>query len=179
VIVDLLKAARQSQFPEIRRPQRTIRIAESVGEIGAYARSLDPNGPIACDVETRKGQITCIGFSQSREFALVVPFIKGHKAHYWETPEIEAEALAAVAAILRHPAPKLFQNGLYDLQYIWRVWHLHVTNPLHDTMLRHHAQYPELQKGLGFLGSVYTDEPAWKLMRAKAKTDTEFKRDDE
>jgi hypothetical protein len=39
-----------------------------------------------------------------------------------------------------------------------------------DTMLMHHALQPEMEKGLGFLGSVYTDEPAWKFMRAKHET---------
>ena len=43
-------------------------------------------------------------------------------------------------------------------------------------MLMSHALYPELQKGLGFLGSVWTDEPAWKLMRSSKSTET--KRDE-
>jgi hypothetical protein len=33
-----------------------------------------------------------------------------------------------------------------------------------------------MQKGLGFLGSVYTQEPAWKMMRGKKIT--EMKKDD-
>jgi hypothetical protein len=32
-------------------------------------------------------------------------------------------------------------------------------------MLLHHALQPESLKGLGFLGSVYTDEGNWKQMR--------------
>jgi hypothetical protein len=32
-------------------------------------------------------------------------------------------------------------------------------------MLLHHALQPESEKGLGFLGSVYTNEASWKLMR--------------
>jgi len=36
-------------------------------------------------------------------------------------------------------------------------------------MLAHHALQPESEKGLGFLGSVYTNEPSWKLMRARGK----------
>ena len=37
-------------------------------------------------------------------------------------------------------------------------------------MLKHHAINPELEKGLGFLGSVYSYEPAWKLMRKNDST---------
>ena len=34
-------------------------------------------------------------------------------------------------------------------------------------MLLHHALYPEMLKGLGFLGSIYSEEIAWKSMRTK------------
>ena len=34
-------------------------------------------------------------------------------------------------------------------------------------MLLHHSLFPELQKGLGFLGSIYTNEASWKLMRGQ------------
>ncbi len=60
--------------------------------------------------------------------------------------------------------PKVFQNGMYDMQYLWSMG-LTVVNPRHDTMLLHHSLVPEMLKGLGFLGSIYTSEPAWKLMR--------------
>jgi len=41
-------------------------------------------------------------------------------------------------------------------------------------MLLHHALQPESLKGLGFLGSIYTDESNWKLMRKS----TTIKRDE-
>jgi hypothetical protein len=44
-------------------------------------------------------------------------------------------------------------------------------------MLLHHALQPEVQKGLGFLGSIYTEEPAWKIMRPRGKGT--IKREDE
>lgn len=34
-------------------------------------------------------------------------------------------------------------------------------------MVMHHALFPEMEKNLGFLGSIYTSEPAWKMMRPK------------
>ena len=43
-------------------------------------------------------------------------------------------------------------------------------NATHDTMLLHHALQPKSPKGLDYLGSVYTDESAWKLaIRLKHK----------
>ena len=121
---------------------------------------------LAVDIETTLGQITHIGFAPSRSRALVIPFVdlSQPSGSYWPTPEAEHSAWNMVEELLTHPALKVFQNGLYDLQYIIRMG-LRVTNTQHDTMLLHHSMYPELQKGLGFLGSVYTSESSWKLLR--------------
>jgi hypothetical protein len=59
---------------------------------------------------------------------------------------------------------------LYDLHHLWRNYGISVRNAEEDTMLLHHALQPESPKGLDFLGSVYTDEAAWKLMRQRGKT---------
>lgn len=177
VVADLMKAKRQSLFPEVRRPSRKITIDPTLKDLEEFYDALGEAQVLAVDVETRLGQITEIGFAPSPSSALVVPFVRGFKENYWHTTEQEAAALAVVRQILTHSVPKVFQNGLYDIQYIWRTWHIAPRNCSEDTMLHHHALYPELQKGLGFLGSVYTDEPAWKLMRAKGST--QEKRDDE
>lgn len=177
VVADLMKAKRQAEFPEIRRPKRLIIHSPSLTEIADYLGSLVLDLPLAVDIETRLGQITEIGFSQDPTLALVVPFIQGFKDHYWASPGEEVAALRLVQAVLQHPCPKVLQNGLYDIQYIWKTWGFPPRNCLYDTMLRHHSLFPELPKGLGFLGSIYTDEPAWKIMRNKK--DTVEKRDDE
>jgi len=65
--------------------------------------------------------------------------------------------------------PSVFQNGLYDIHFLWRRYGISVPNAIDDTMLMHHAFQPEMEKGLGFLASIYTDEQSWKFMR---KTDT-------
>lgn len=69
----------------------------------------------------------------------------------------------------------IFHNCAYDLQYLLREG-FRITGPVHDTMLMHHAHLPEMRKSLGFLGSVYTDEPAWKSMRERGEET--FKLDD-
>lgn len=176
-VTDFMKAKRQSLFPEILRPSRKLQINVTVSDIRRWVREVLPSASIlSVDVETRMGQITEISFSEAVDKALVVPFIKGFKENYFSFSD-EVEALRLVHEILLHPVPKLFQNGLYDIQYIWRTWKVPPRNSQHDTMLLHHAMYPEMAKGLGFLGSVYTDEPAWKLMRRNK--DTTQKRDDE
>lgn len=172
VIADLMKAKVQAEFPEIRRPRRLLTVNPSLSDLRLFHQRLceTPPATLAVDVETKFGQITEISFAPSAHESFVVPFVKGFRSNYWPTQSDEASALALCKAILQTEIPKIFQNGLYDLQYIWRTWRFAPRNCLHDTMIRHHAMLPEVQKGLGFLGSIYTDEPAWKLMRARKLT---------
>lgn len=169
-ILDLRKAAREAEFPEVRRPARTVYIPETIAELEAlYDEHLRPAREMAFDIETAKGQITCIGFSPSVSTSVVVPFVDMRKpsGSYW--PDLPSENLAwnTVRHVLDLPCPKVGQNGLYDLNFLWARYGIPVRNYSHDTMLLSHALQPELSKGLAFLGSLHTDEPAWKLQRSK------------
>ena len=66
--------------------------------------------------------------------------------------------------------PKLFQNGAYDIAFLWRAYGIKTMGAAHDTMLLQHALQPEALKGLGYLGSIYSDEGSWKHMRRKDET---------
>lgn len=168
VAADLLKAARERDFSEIRRPQRRVIVNPTLPEVLAYCTRLHPI--LSVDIETKLGQITCIGFASAIDSAFVVPFVTDHGDHSYWGFEDELMVWRAIKGLLESPVQKLFQNGLYDLQYLARMG-IRPANCTADTMLLHHALYPELKKSLGFLGSIYTNEPAWKLMRT-AKTDT-------
>ena len=174
IITDLIKAGREGQFPEIRRPARQVTISPTLVECEAWVRDVLANPPplLSVDIETEGGQIKCVGFGRSRTEAFIIPFLDKAKPTYshWPTAGEERRAWDLCEALLSSPIPKLFQNGVYDLQYLLRAG-LRIAACHHDTMLLHHSWFPEMLKGLGFLGSVYTDEPAWKLMRL-AKADT-------
>jgi len=170
VKADLLKALRESTFPEIRRPHRQVLVNPTLDEIRWW---IETEGRLAnyisVDIETGAGQIKCIGFAARTDFSMVVPFVnlRANGGNYWDSLDDERIAWALVKEIMQLPAPKLFQNGMYDLQYILRMG-IVPRNCGEDTMLMHHSLFPELQKGLGFLGSIYTQEPAWKLMRGQS-----------
>lgn len=164
VIVDLLKARREMEFPEIRRPVRKITVSPTMEEIREWA--IRSHVALAVDTETKRGQLRTVQFARSPYEALVIPFWIG-AGDYWPTLETELEAWSWVKYLLSLPCPKIFQNGLYDLQFFLR-YGIKPVNCLHDTMLLHHALYPELLKGLGFLGSYLTDESSWKLMRGRS-----------
>lgn len=177
-VLDLAKAYRESHFPEVRRPEREIWIEPTLEDIHEYRRTrLDVANRIGVDIETAGNQITCIGFAADRHSAIVIPFVDYRRTgkNYWPTEADERAAWAIVGDILSSPRPeKVFQNGLYDIAFLWRSVGIRVYGAGHDTMLLHHALQPESLKSLDFLGSVYTDEGAWKQMR-KVQT---IKKDD-
>lgn len=172
-ILDLQKAKRESEFPELRRPRREIWLEPTLEDIRRFIQDHLTNASrIAFDIETDRGeQITCIGFAPSEKLALVIPFVDPRKprGNYWSSLEDELEAWNLVQSILDLSIPTFGQNGLYDIQYLWRKYGITVRDYAHDTMLLHHSLLPESPKGLGYLGSVYTNEVAWKADRIRGK----------
>lgn len=173
-IADLLKARRESEYPELRLLRRSLYIEPSITDLLQWEEILCSAEKVAVDIETFRGQITCIGFAPSPTAAYVVPFFYGLKS-YWPTVADESIAYKVVRNILASPAIKILQNGMYDLQYCakygWRVM-----NFLHDTMIAHHSLYPGMPKGLDFLGSLFCNERAWKQFRPRGGEN--FKRDE-
>ena len=172
-VLDLQKARREADFPEIRRPQRIVYTEPLLGDLERfYEEYIRPAKCLSVDIETRDNQITCIVFAPTIDLALVVPFEDLRKVggSYWGSLEAELAAWKWVRDVLDSPTPKVFQNGLFDLHRLWRGYGISVRNAQHDTMLLHHALQPESPKGLAYLGSIYTDESAWKLtVRLKHK----------
>lgn len=175
VIADLMKAARQAEFPEIRRPYREIWIDPTLPDINEFYRLyMLKTNKISIDIETAgQTQITCVGFAPSEDRALVIPFVDWRKpgGNYWQTAHQEKLAWGWVRKFCEHvevpDAEVVGQNFLYDINWLLSKLGIYIRNFRRDTMLKHHAINPELEKSLGFQGSVYTDEPAWKLMRSK------------
>ncbi len=179
VVIDLMKAAREMTFPEIRRPAREIWIEPTLEDLEEfYDNYIDRCSLLSVDIETSGKLITCIGFSPRKDIALVVPFFDPRKRgrSYWPTARDEGQAKLFCKRVLETARiKKLFQNGLYDVAFLWRADGIRVMGAEEDTMLLHHALQPESLKGLGFLGSIYTDEGSWKQMRGEVET---VKRDD-
>ena len=174
--IDMCKAKREAEFPQIKRPKRYIHLDPTLADIESfYEKYVVPAPFVACDIETKSDTITEVGFATSASRALVIPFWSRQNVNYWRTPEAEREAWNWVRRILSEK-PTIGQNFQYDMQYFWRKMGIACPQFAGDTMLLHHALQPEMKKGLGFLGSVYTDEPSWKFMRSDHST---MKKEDE
>lgn len=193
VIADFIKARLEAETPDITRPSRQCLITPTLAEVEAWTNATLANPPplVACDTETSRGQITMIGFARAIDDALLIPFVNqwpdaklmlsrglagvNSPFNYWPEPWQEERAIEMAEAILASDIVKVFQNGMYDFQYLMKLG-IKMRNCHEDTMLLHHSILPEMRKGLGYLGAAYTREPAWKLMRLQ-KADTE-KRDE-
>lgn len=180
VIFDLIKASREAEFPEIRRPNCEIWTEPTLEDIDEFfSKYLRSGCDIASvDIETSGTSITCLGFAPSAERAIVIPFDgpRSKSGSYWPTRNAEAHAWKLVRGILEDGnILKLFQNGLYDVAFLWRAYGIGVRGCTHDTMLLQHSLQPESLKGLGYLGSIYTNHGAWKSER---KMTTTIKRDE-
>lgn len=172
VFMDISKAKAQSAFPELHRPQRFIILQPSLHDIeNFYEEHVVPARRLSCDIETKGRHITEVGFASSPSHAIVIPFYTRAErdGNYWRTFNDEKAAWEWVRRFCREK-PLVGQNFQYDMQYLWKEAAIPTPKVEGDTMLLHHSLQPELEKGLGFLGSIYTDEPSWKFMRADHDT---------
>lgn len=167
-LADFSKAKREAEFPEVNRPSHLIYMEPTLQDIEDFYNTFLVGQPfLSCDIETKAKQITEVGYSTADgSRAIVIPFWDRSRAdgNYW--PDLQSE-LAAWSWVRRinKEFPLIGQNFGYDMKYFWQT--VGIPCPLFagDTMLLHHSLQPELEKGLGFLASVYTSEPGWKFMR--------------
>lgn len=167
-VADLMKAAREAEFPELRLRRRALHLEPTLDDLISWRDRLVAAPALAVDCETKAGQITCVGFSPSPDEAYVIPFWDRRKPgnHYWPDHASERFAWQICHDILSSPAEKILQNGLYDMQY-FLLYRWPMRRFVHDTMIKHHSLYPGLPKGLDFLGSLYANERAWKKYRPR------------
>ena len=107
--------------------------------------------PVACDIETYKGIITCIGFAWGDQ-AICIPFCKANGDSYWTANE-EVNILYLIKLVFE-VCSVIGQNFMYDSQYIAKLWGIRAVAEW-DTMHMQHVIAPGTPKRLDFLGSIW------------------------
>lgn len=176
MIADLIKARKEALVEGIQYPKREIWLHPSLEDLELFERLYLPADILSVDIELLGPFISCIGFAPARDVSLVVPFVNLDGSNYW--PDIRSETVAWewVQRILWNAPSILMHNGLFDTQHLLASSIV----PRHydrDTMFKHHSMYPELQKALGFLGTIYCNERAWKTIRPRHKQELEKEED--
>lgn len=165
-LIDLKRIKAQGESSDFLLPKREFKTSLSFTELIEHLEMLLTEKPplVAVDIETLPGEtgpiLWCIGFSPSPSWAFVVPFIK-NRTLAWSV-EQEAVLLQLISRVfLEEKIKKVFQGGSYDLSVLGKYYGLRCRN-YGDTMLKHHAVYPYIKKGLETLASIYTWEPYYK-----------------
>lgn len=115
---------------------------------------------VSIDIETFKDNATirCLSYT----CFYLDPVEHGVLSHSVVLPLDSTYALAIMRKWNLLPAPKVFQNGKYDISYLCR-YNAPVHNYLYDTAHLFHSWYSELPKDLGFLNAYFIRESSyWK-----------------
>jgi DNA polymerase-1 len=150
------RAAEEATFRGIRRTQRIFHVEPTLDETLAFLQRCERAEWLSVDIETGRGQITCVGFSYDSREALCVPTLPdAYDALSYHV------LWSAIARALASPAKKVFQNGIHDTSYFAK-YGIRVLNFAHDTMVAQKFLFPELPMGLDTVARIYTREPYWK-----------------
>lgn len=149
-ILDLRRAREEAAFPEIRRKPRQAIVDPRGAEREAIGARLLNEGRYLClDIEYIGSHLLCVGFAVSSNWAVTIRI---------RSPE----DVAWCRRLIQSGRPILAQNAMFDLGIL--DWHYHIDAFEHlrfDTMVAAYNINIEAKKDLGFLGSMYTDLPAW------------------
>ena len=165
-----MKVKRESQNNAVKYDEVSVIMEPSLADLEEFYKRAQNAPCLSYDIETKpsRHQILCIGFGLG-ELSMVVPFVDRRKPDYcyWSSIHDEVTAWNFVRATLSLPTPKITQNGLYDITWLWKIMGIRPAGVSEDTMLYHHSLFPEMTKGLDFLGSIYCNLPAWKTMHSR------------
>ncbi len=177
-LADLAKAERESHSPDFNFDNTELWLMPTLEDLEEFDERFMRDATVcACDIETKRGQIDAVCFTPTPEVSLSIPFwINGPNPNYWPSPEDEVKAWSYAIRWMEDPnLTKIFQNGLFDLQYLMSFCTPRACTE--DTMLQSHSLFSEMKKGLGFLGSIHANYPSWKQL-IKVSPTAKLKRDD-
>lgn len=162
IINDLEKAKRQRDFHDMRLPARDILIRPSFDEVMDGFSTCRKAGILGSDLEIINMQVACFCLCPDKDRAVVVPTIDA-QGDYWSLEE-ETKIWQEYSSIMGDPEIlKINQNLIgFDAPFLLQHNNIITRGPIGDTMVGYARLYPEFPKSLGFLGSIYTDEPYWK-----------------
>jgi len=162
---DLQKAKRHSEFPEMGWPPRKLVTNLGFGATQWYLRELRGRSPLSFDIEVVNYEVSCISFATDPLEAISVNLYKGDDGQPRWTEFEEVRLWKDIATLLEDPSTKkVGQNLIFDVQFLAGQCGILTRGPLRDTMIAHSLMYPDFEKGLGFLASIYGDSWYWKNM---------------
>lgn len=165
IVSDLMKAKREADFPEIVRPMRNlIYDYSSFEELMEWMDYLETGETLSFDIEVINYEVSCLSFAIAPDIGVVIPIGESiYRPEGWSEEE-ELHIWRRVQKLLGNPnTAKIAQNSIFDIHFLLTRHNVQVRGPVHDTMVGHSVMFPELPKGLDFLGSIYCgSQEYWK-----------------
>lgn len=173
---DVKRAIRESKSKILPTLERRIISRPSFDEAITYFQDVIDNlRPVSTDIEGYCDNVgvTMVSFSWNPTAALVVPFwIDG--GNYWSEEE-ETQIWLKIQEVYLHPSiVKKAHNGFYELFVLGYRHQIHIRNLAEDTMLKAFELHPQIEKGLGVVVSLYTNEPYYKDDRESNNTEVKL-----
>jgi len=165
IVMDLVRAKEQAEFPEINLTKRNCIIEpsfeQSMGFLD-YCYNEGLNGAVIdADIEVVRSALSCISFAYDEFNAISIPFY-GPKGDYF-TINQEADIMKKIEQILSHPhITKAGQNFIFDMDFLMTNYGIVPKGPLYDTMIAQRISMPDMPAGLDFAVSIHTDIPYYK-----------------
>jgi len=167
LLFDLQRAKREALSPDFNPPQRTVVTGLSFEALVLELRRLrDDTSRLGFDIEGYGTTgVTCLSFAERPDHAICVPFSGHNEGSFW-TLEEETCIWGLVSEILSDTKKTfIIQNYIYDTFVMFWRHRILVRGKVEDTMVAAWELACELPKGLGFLCSIYTLEPYYKMDR--------------
>ena len=177
-VKDFEKAAAEAELgPNIVYPKVEIWVEPTVADVLSWVPQMQASPKLSVDIETGWGQITSIAFAPTTSLAFEIPFVDLRKPNksYWPTVEQERDVWLAVRDVLEYPNPKVGQNYMYDLFWLYMQKGIATRNYRFDTRLRHKVLFPELPADLANMSATYTRIGAYKGWGGRYQKATEKK----
>jgi uracil-DNA glycosylase family 4 len=160
---DILRAVKESAYPEMRLPDRILEIANSSLTLYRYLQNYKDATEYASDIEVIKSICICIGIAFDPNHAISVPLIDLPGFNNIPSIHERAEMIQMLDDLFRDKTKKCIgQNWKFDQDKIIKNLGIAAPDPYIDTELLSHTIYPEFPKGLAFQTSIYTREPYYK-----------------
>ena len=165
ICFDLKRAKHESEFPELRREERKVKIkpsfAESVAELKyAYHKGLH-GATIDLDIEVINEELDCIAISTNPHNAISIPF-RDSQGDYF-TIEQEHEIMLLIAAIIQEEKISIRgANFIFDCQFLYHKYGIVPRGEIHCTQIAQKISFPDFRAGLDFVTCMHTDIPYYK-----------------
>ena len=162
---DLIRAKKESEFPQIIRKERRITIrptfSQSISTL-EHCYEVGMRGQtIGIDIEVINGEVDCISFAWSPQDSISIPF-RDQQGDYF-TVDQEYEIMLLVAKIIQEPKiTKVGANFIFDTQFLFRKYGICPRGTLHCTQIAQKISFPDYKAGLDAVTTMYTDIPYYK-----------------